>query len=324
MQTLTKYTGNDANVRVPSSVESIGYEAFANNTNIRNVFIPDTVTDLNYGVFNRCVNLKKVRIPSNIEYIPVDMFNRCTNLLEVTVPDKVIRISNGAFRNCSSLKSINLPDGVEWIKSEAFSGCTSLINVNLNNVKWIDDYAFAYCSSLREITIPETVTSIAVGAFKGCKNLVSVKCLSNIEINRNVFEGCDKLDISNIKFMQGSVFDDSYEDESESEMTFQDWYGSDKCIDDQNEFIWGLESKVRSAYDVAEWFAEPSTQGLMGSDDILVTLTSGDQYSFSFDFKNEQHTIYSEGPEEAAKYYFKQIKKGIDSGSALVEDVTML
>lgn len=168
----------------------------------------------------------------------------------------------------------------------------------------------------------------AVGAFKGCKNLVSVKCLSNIEINRNVFVGCDKLDTSNIKFMPGSVFDDSpedeAEDEAESELTFQDWYGSDKWIDDQNEFIWGLESKVRSAYDVAEWFEEPSTQGLMGADNVLVTLNSGDQYSFSFDFKDEQQTIYSEGPEEAAKYYFKQMKKGIDSGSALVEDTPTL
>ncbi len=139
---------------------------------------------------------------------------------------------------------------------------------------------------------------------------------------------CDSSNLSNTKFIlsSGSVdsYEDEYADDLESEMTFNDWYDSDICMDDQNKFIDILESKVRSEYDVAEWFAEPSTQGLMGSDDILVTLNSGDQYSFSFDFKNEQHTIYSEGPEEAAKYYFKQIKRGIDSGSALVEDVTTL
>lgn len=330
MQTLTKYSGTDTDVRVPSNVESISDTAFAKNTNIETVFIPDTVRDLDEELFKDCVNLKSVRIPSNIDYIPGGMFRGCTNLAKVIIPDKVGTIYYSAFRNCSSLKSINLPKSVVWIQPGAFSGCTSLRYLNLNNVSSIDEYAFENCVSLREITIPESVHAIGVGAFKGCKNLVSVKCLSDIKINRNVFVGCDNLDTSNIKFIPSSVFDDSYEDEDEdtidqeSEMTFDDWYASDTRIDDQNEFMEILESKVRSEYDVAEWFEEPSTQGLMGADNVLITLNSGHEYSFSFDFETEVKSIYSDGPEAAANYYFDEIKEGIESGSALVEDTPTL
>ena len=64
-------------------------------------------------------------------------------------------------------------------------------------------------------------------------------------------------------------------------MTFADWYHSDICMDDQNKFIDILESRVRSEYDVSEWFDEPSVQGLRGDDYILITLSSGDIYSYS-------------------------------------------
>lgn len=327
-QTLTNYYGKDENVRVPSTAESISYTAFAGNTNIKNVFIPDTVTNLNPGLFVGCVNLKSVRLTNNTDDIPKDMFDGCTSLSKVNIPDNVRRIHPGAFRNCSSLKSINLPSRVKWIEEEAFSGCTSLSHVDLNEVSQIDEHAFENCVSLREITIPENVYAIGVGAFKGCKNLVSVKCLSKIRINRNVFVGCDKLDTSNIKFIPGSTFDDSYENEDtvdqESEMTFDSWFRSDTGIDDQNKFMEILESKVRSEYDVAEWFEEPSTQGLMGADNILVTLSSGDKYSFSFNFEAQVEAIYSDGPKSAANYYFDEIKEGIDSGSALVEDIPTL
>lgn len=322
-QRLTKYLGNDDNVRVPDGVESIGPSAFAKNTNIKSVYIPDTVREIYQYAFEGCVNLKSVRLPSNIYDIPGGMFSGCTNLVKVIIPNNVGTIYYDAFSNCSSLKSINLPDSVVWIQSGAFSGCTSLRQLNLNNVSSIDEYAFENCLSLREIVIPETMVEIGRCAFAGCKNLVSVECLGHIKINENVFVNCEKLKPSNIKFVDGSVFDDSYQDEDAhrddqgSEVTFDDWYASDKRIDDQNEFIWELESKVRSEYDVAELFEEPSTQGLMGSDNILITFNSGDVYSFSFDFEDEQYTIYSDGPEAAANYYFNQIQEGIDSGSAL-------
>ncbi len=328
-QTLTKYSGKDTHVRVPSNVESISDAAFAKNTNIETVFIPDTVTHLYGETFKGCVNLKKVRLPSNIDYIPPGMFSGCTNLIEVNIPDKVWRIYQDAFRDCSSLKSIDL-NNASWVMKDAFSGCTSLSRLKLNDVTIIEEYAFENCVSLREITIPESIFNIRVGAFKGCKNLVSVKCLSDIKINRNVFEGCDNLDTSNIKFIPGSVSDDSYEDEDEdtidqeSEMTFDAWYASDTGIDDQTEFVEILESKVRSEYDVADWFEEPSIQGLMGADNILVTLSSGHEYSFSFNFEAEVEMIYSDGPEVAANYYFSEIKEGIESGSALVEDTPTL
>lgn len=286
---LLKYRGTAKNVVVPDGVSEIGDHAFFK--------YPDT-----------------------------------SNLETIVLPESVTKINASAFSSCKNLRSVTLSDKIEQIGNYAFNRCTSLKHIDLKNVKIIGNCAFLGCVSLRELVIPESVSRIYGYAFSGCKNLTHVKVLCKIKIDPSIFADCDNLKTSNIQFISGSGFtnpyeeehEDEYEDNQESEVTFHDWYFSDDSISQQNEFIWNLESKVRSEYDVAEWFEEPSTQGLMGVDNILVTLSSGDQYSFSFDFEDEQYTIYSDGPEAAANYYFNEIKEGIESGSALVEDTPTL
>lgn len=49
----------------------------------------------------------------------------------------------------------------------------------------------------------------------------------------------------------------------------------------------------------------------------------GNEYSFSFSWSDMQETIYSDGPEAAANYYFNEIKEGIESGSASTDTPTL-
>lgn len=103
------------------------------------------------------------------------------------------------------------------------------------------------------------------------------------------------------------------------DIDFDTWFEL-QGADDGSEFIFELEELVRSKYDVDEFEEEPSIQGYQGGDDILITLSDGNIYSFSFDYNEELQEIYSEGPEDAARTYFDIIVDGIESGSAKIED----
>ena len=96
-----------------------------------------------------------------------------------------------------------------------------------------------------------------------------------------------------------------------------DWYQSDEGYNDNYRFAQTLESLVKQAFDVSDYFEEPSVQQLLGSDFIDIELADGHKYSFEFNWDDMQTAIFLDGVEAAAKHYFNEIKKGIESGSAL-------
>lgn len=96
-----------------------------------------------------------------------------------------------------------------------------------------------------------------------------------------------------------------------------DWYESDEGDDDNVRFAQMLEGLVKQAFDVSDYFEEPSTQLLSGADFIDIELADGHKYSFEFSWEDMQTAIFEDGPEAAAKHYFNKIKEGIESGSAL-------
>lgn len=244
----------------------------------------------------------------------------CTRLTSIKIPNSVTSIGSRAFRKCTSLTSVTIPDSVTTIAISTFSGCTSLTSVTISDsVTSIEDNAFFDCTSLTSITILDSVISIGDEAFAYCESLIDVTIGNGItKVGDGVFYRCYKLpqDVQNyISQFQSNADDD---DEYDGEMSFEEWYNSSECEADGEEFVETLKSLVKSNYNVDEFFEEPSIQGYQGRDYIWITLSDGSRYEFKFDWSSEQSTIYSDGPEAAAEYYFQEIQDGIDSGSALV------
>ena len=75
-----------ASTIIPSSVKSIGEEAFYN-----------------------CKSLTSINIPSSVKSIGEWAFAGCSNLTSITIPSSVTSIGYAAFSYCSSLTSITLP-----------------------------------------------------------------------------------------------------------------------------------------------------------------------------------------------------------------------
>ena len=183
-------------IEIPESVTSIGSYAFRECSSLKSINIPEGVTSIGGYAFSGCSSLKSINIPENVTSIGSSAFEGCSSLESITISSSVTRIGSSAFSGCSSLGSIDIPSSVTSIGSEAFEGCSSLKSINIpEGVTSIEDRAFSGCSSLESIDIPSSVTSIEYSAFEGCSSLGSIDIPSSVtSIEYSAFEGCSSLE----------------------------------------------------------------------------------------------------------------------------------
>ena len=134
--------------------------------------IPSSVTSIGEEAFSGCTSLTSVIIPSSVTSIGDYAFSGCTSLTSLVIPSSVTSIGDDSFSGCTGLASIIIPSGVTSIGGWAFDGCTSLASIVIpSSVTSIEDCTFAGCTSLTSIIIPSGVISIGYGAFAGCSAL---------------------------------------------------------------------------------------------------------------------------------------------------------
>lgn len=179
--TITKYTGTDTAVVVPSTiggvaVKKIGADCFASNEKITSVEIPQGVTEIGEEAFLNCPNLKTVVIPKGVVSLGELAFFMCEKLENVTMGSGITEIGTNTFYGCSSLKGVQLSDTVTKIGNYAFMGCSSLEKMTIPlTASSIGTGAFQNCSGLKEITIPSAVTTIEEEAFDR-ENNMKINC----------------------------------------------------------------------------------------------------------------------------------------------------
>ena len=113
-------------VRMPSSVHTLGREAFYSCYSLREVWLSEGLEELpdaengdrryyhdSYGVFEECKHLETVHLPESLRYIGHYAFHRC-RLNSIHLPEKLEGIGHNALA-CSGLKSISLPSGLKWL-----------------------------------------------------------------------------------------------------------------------------------------------------------------------------------------------------------------
>ena len=150
---------------IPSSVTSIGINAFEMCTNLSSITIPGNVTTIGSSAFSCCYGLRSVTINEGVVAIDGYAFFNCTSLTSVSLPSTLNSIGAYAFYQCKALPSITIPRGVMSVKAGAFMSCDNLSNVTLEEgVRSIESEAFNnYC--LKSVKIPRSVQSISNSAF---------------------------------------------------------------------------------------------------------------------------------------------------------------
>jgi hypothetical protein len=197
---IDRYTGRDAIVAVPESIDelpviSLGDGAFSFASQITNLTLPSTLVSLGTNAFSYCTGLPGLTLPAglravqsgaffwcsgltnmvlpeSVNYLGDNAFFLCTGLTNLTLPTGLTDIPSNAFYLCLQLENLTLPAGVTNIGSQAFYGCSGLLGLTLPEpVASIGEKAFYYCSGLPAMALPASVTNIGTGAFSWCGEL---------------------------------------------------------------------------------------------------------------------------------------------------------
>ncbi len=195
-------------MEIPSTVETIGPEAFRYCLNLKKVDFPDGLKTIKYGAFRECSALEKVDIPDSVTRVELQAFWDCTNLNDVKLSDNLEYLGYCAFKNCDKITDIFIPEsltecGVQLMKEGPFAECDGIKNIEFEEgITTLVTGLFAGCPSIVNIIIPETVEVIGAKAFVNCANLEKVTFPPNLElIEEYAFQECP--------FLEDPVFPES-------------------------------------------------------------------------------------------------------------------
>ena len=185
-----------ADIDFPTTLTSIGGNAFLNCTGLESITVPEGVTTLGSGTFQGCLNLSEINLPNTLVGIGQSAFQDCISLESIVIPESVTSIGYAAFSGCSSLTDVNIPSQVTSIRNATFSGCSSLEELTIpSTITSLGENVFSGCVSLKSMVIPDSVTEIGASTFSNCSNLEEVKLPQNLNrISANLFRYCDSIE----------------------------------------------------------------------------------------------------------------------------------
>lgn len=222
--TVTDYSGQTANIVIPSSFQNITVTGFSNSafagcTELKSIIIPDSVKSIGNSSFKDCNNLTSVTIGNGVTIIGASVFNGCSKLTSVTIGEGVTNIGRYAFYNCTALTEIyynaikvddfTYPDNLRCDNvfynvgkstsgvSVFFGDAVTIIPANLFHI-----YDSSAYPNITSVSIGKNVATISNRAFEGCANLKSIIIPDSVTvIGDYTFGGCTNLEnvyISNL------------------------------------------------------------------------------------------------------------------------------
>ncbi len=193
---------------VPSSVKTIGVQAFANTSEIKAITLPEGLQAIEDTAFANCAAV--VNIPPGVTEIGTGAFGR-KKLREIVLSDdnKDFVISDDVLYSADMTRllvysdektdaELKLPETVASIDNYAFYNNKNLITAIVpDSVTNIGNYAFLQCYNLTSAKLPDALTVIPTGIYQSCRNLKRFEVGGNVkEIGNFAFSGCDNLAIS--------------------------------------------------------------------------------------------------------------------------------
>lgn len=186
------YFAGVTSVRIPSTVKTIGDNAFFGCSGIDSISLPTGVTTIGTYAFSGCGKLKSLKLPDSVTQLGIYAFSNCSNLNSINFPATMTSIPEGIFSGCTRLPTFRFSGLITTIGTKAFSGCALLDSLVIpNTITSIGESSFSGCTSIKTISIPGSVKTISLSAFTGCTGLSKVILSPGItSIGSSAFSGC--------------------------------------------------------------------------------------------------------------------------------------
>lgn len=202
---------NLISVKIPASVDTIGYYAFGECENLVQFDIPSNsgLRSIMLGAFEYCESLDSIYIPNTVNHIGDECFADCYSLKSIFIPNSVLSIGKYAFADCGANiyvdpknPAYSSMDGILYNKIKTIIIQCPLYKAGKltipSSVNIIGPAAFNHCSNLTEIIMPEYVSVINSESFYGCKGLTSITIPKGVSsIKKHAFYGCKGLKVLN-------------------------------------------------------------------------------------------------------------------------------
>ncbi len=229
---------NEGVIEFEGKLETIGTDAFYQQSTLRSVVVPEGVREIGSYAFNRCTSLFSVELPSTLSSIGQRCFTYCSSLRNINLPESLVSIGFAAFKDCSNLREVLIPSQIGTINGSTFYNCTHLSRVSFAEGSTLTDIIYTasapyasyadydfygafqnctalssidlpsglerigvaafYGSGLQSISIPQGVTTIGNSAFSGTK-LTEVTIPSSVSSLGSAFHDCEQLRTAEVK-----------------------------------------------------------------------------------------------------------------------------
>ena len=195
---------NLASVKLPATMTAIPEHMFW-ASGIKSIDIPSTVKSIGENAFRNCDALTSIVIPDGVESLGNLVFYDCNNLLSATIGEGVTTIPSSAFNDDYALSVVSLPSTLVTIGESAFNTCRSLASITIpENVTSIGRYAFTECDKLTSIySLPLTPPAMGSGNDNPFYDAVARATLYVKSTAMTAYQGSEQWDL----FQNKSSFD---------------------------------------------------------------------------------------------------------------------
>ncbi|MCI2068568.1 MAG: leucine-rich repeat protein [Bacilli bacterium] len=200
---------------IPSSINSIGEYAFAEDSSLTTLTIPTSITAIGAYAFKDCTGLVYLGIPSSVTSLGTKILSGCNGISEISIDANVLAALtlNQIFgQDPTWLTKVTIGTGVLALPKGFFAGCTGLTSVTVSYSGWVFATLFGttdftssasvnysgtkyyYPSNMEFVINGWNGTSVASYAFYGCNGLTSLVIPATFtRIGDDAFQGCSAL-----------------------------------------------------------------------------------------------------------------------------------
>ena len=153
-----------------SKLTSIPEGAFAYCKNLKTIKLPSTITSIGDEAFYNCQSLTNIEglDKCNLKSIGSAAFSNCKALENLDFSQSTFtNVPSKAFHGCSALAKITLPNTLTTIGGYAFYACYGIPQLDLSNtaLTTLENYALYQMRETTKFSLPDSISSIGTHAF---------------------------------------------------------------------------------------------------------------------------------------------------------------